>query len=126
MKKPDRINWIIKALGSCASFSHISVLDEAFVDAYIKATDAPFTPTLWGAHKCPQLGRDLGDAYREGFMDRGRVGVCGGYDFPTSILVYHLNQSGKMRREMLLAIDEDFRNGVISPKAVLTRPASPR
>ena len=51
------------------------VLDDAFVRAYIKATDVPWRETMWGAPKCPTLGRDLAALAAQGRLNRYRVGM---------------------------------------------------
>jgi hypothetical protein len=94
MAPAARYAWIERYLRAGArnglSLS-VDVLNQPFVEAYLAATGALYSPTMFGAHKCPQLGRDLGVmATRLGRLRRGRIGVNGGAGegFPAWVYTY--------------------------------------
>lgn len=90
-----RRRWILdwlraeKARGALAA---VDVLNQPFSDAYLLVTKALCVPQAFGAHKCPQLGRDLSRMKTEGSLVRRRVGIRGfaGQGFPKWAWVYEL------------------------------------
>lgn len=58
MTPKAREDWLIKRIqqeiGAC-----VDVLNNDFVRDYIEAAGANYRETMWGAPKCPQLGKDL-------------------------------------------------------------------
>jgi hypothetical protein len=74
----------------------LDVLNQKFSDAYITATGAKFAAMPYGAHKCPQLGRDLARIEKEGSFTRRRVGIRElGRGFPKWVWVYSLSEFAK-------------------------------
>lgn len=70
----------------------VDILDAAFVQAYIDATDANYTPTMWGAHKCVRLSRDLAQMHRDGMLIRSRVNLGSAWvdGYPRSLWHYDI------------------------------------
>lgn len=96
MKPTDRYAWIENHMRSDNLLARggVDILASDFVDAYIEATNASFIPKNWGAHGCPQLGRDLAAMHEAGTLKRGRVGLSNGAwqpGFPKWVYVYRLN-----------------------------------
>lgn len=87
----QRVDFILlylkNALGGC------DVLNVDFVNEYVIATKAGVHLMPYGAHKCPQLGRDLRKMFREGKLARKRVGVQGfaGMSFPNWVYSYEIS-----------------------------------
>lgn len=93
MKPRDRLDWIESYLRERGSAkAAVDVLDADFVAAYIEATDAKFYPQMYGAHKCPQLGRDLSLLNGSYHLRRSRIGIEGmaGMGFPRWVWSYRL------------------------------------
>ena len=86
----ERRRFIIRYLSE--NRGHVDVLNAAFVDCYLEATSSKFYPMPYGAHKCPQLGRDLSRMEREGTLSRKRTGISGmrGQGFPAWVWCYEL------------------------------------
>lgn len=77
----------------------VDVLNSKFVDDYIDATKARFDAMPYGAHKCPQLSKDLSRMLKEGWVTRSRVGMgpgAGNQGFPNWVYVYQLSGFGEM------------------------------
>jgi hypothetical protein len=92
-----RRRWILewlRAEKSRGASATCDVLNQDFSDKYLVATGAKCMPTAFGAHKCPQLGRDLSRMNAEGSLVRKRVSICGmaGQGFPKWAWVYELAQ----------------------------------
>lgn len=93
MKPEDRYQWIVNYLrGEGDGKGVVDICDCVFVEAYIEATGAKFTPTNYGAPKCPQLGRDLKEMHDSYILRRTREGLQGmaGMGFPTWVWSYRL------------------------------------
>lgn len=90
MSPRQRMEWIAKYIAGQAT--GVEVLDSTFVDAYIEATNARFYEQAWGAHKCPQLGRDLSAMHKAGKLKRFRIGLGGSWQpgFPTWVWSYEI------------------------------------
>lgn len=89
MRPADRHHWILGYLRDSEPF--VDVLNSDFVDAYLEATRASCYPMPYGAHKCPQLGRDLSTMHQQGRLARSRVGIdLAGMGFPKWVYVYRL------------------------------------
>lgn len=88
MNKKDRLDWLAAEIEK--SNTGIDILDADFCDKYIEKTGVPFQPTMWGAHKCQQLGRDLSELAATGRAKRFRIGLSGAWQpgFPTWIWSY--------------------------------------
>ena len=85
------MDWIERTLRDDRTIYAIDGLNSDFVNAYIDATGASFKPTNYGAHKCPQMGRDLAKMAEDGILTKSRVGINGmGMGFPTWVFSYRL------------------------------------
>lgn len=73
MKPFDRYVWIMSWV--ITRDHHVDVLNAEFSDAYIEDTEAKFKPTMWGAHRCSQLSRDLAHMAKVGALKRYRTGL---------------------------------------------------
>lgn len=96
MKPADRHAWITAWLTQrSGSFPEkADVLNAAFVNEYIEACGPmPVGVMPYGAHKVPQLGRDLAAMFKAGKLARDTVGIEGlaGMGFPRWCYVYRLN-----------------------------------
>lgn len=90
MKPYAREAWIIAYLEE--QKDAVDVLNADFVQDYILATDASFRVQMYGAHKCPQLGRDLSRLAAQRRLKRARTPIEGmaGMGFPTWVWSYRL------------------------------------
>lgn len=89
MRPAARRAWLLERASS--SRLPMDILDSDFVDAFIETTGAPFEPMPVGAHRCPTLGRDLANMYREGSLRRQPVGVpCGEWGMPNWVYAYEV------------------------------------
>lgn len=86
------LNYINNSMGGC------DVLAADFVNDYIVATGAGVHLMPYGAHKCPQLGRDLARMFKEGYLSRTRVGIQGfaGMGFPHWVYNYTVSPCHKL------------------------------
>ena len=89
MKPKDRETWILDHLKSYPG-ERVSITDADFVADYIDATGAAHRVRMWGAHACPQLGRDLLRMKRKYLLKRDRSSIqgMGGLGFPTWVWTY--------------------------------------
>lgn len=95
MKQSERVEWIIHHL---TRKGFADILDAEFVDRYIEITNSSFKPVQWGAHKCPQLAKDLRKAYDSGLVERSIMGLSGGAwqpGFPKWVYSYSLTDLGR-------------------------------
>jgi hypothetical protein len=70
-------------------------VDANFVDDYVDATGAAFVGQPFGAHKCKQLGRDLGRMHARGVLTRWACGLPSGdaaMGFPKWVWTYSIAQ----------------------------------
>lgn len=102
MEKSKRCDWILVELAGLHEHASVDVLDQAFVDDYLDATGAVHSVMMYGAHKCPSLGRDLSSMALKGFLNRGRVGLPGmsGEGFPSWVYSYRLTEQGRREAEI--------------------------
>jgi hypothetical protein len=93
MSFEQRRRWIIKWLRAQPEGSWADVLNAHFVDAYLEEFKPRFAEMPFGAHKCPQLGRDLTRMHREGTLTRSTSGISGmaGMGFPRWVYTYKLS-----------------------------------
>lgn len=89
MKHSMRVAWL---LNEVKHRIFVNVLNQDFSDGYIKITNAPHEIMLYGANRCPMLGRDLSKMYRAGLLCRDVTGVedARSLQFPTWVWTYSL------------------------------------
>lgn len=103
MNKQARHEWILGYLRTRQGHYtfcrySVDVLDAAFVDAYIDATEVPYDVVLLGANRCRQAGLDLAALCKEGKLERHRAGVSAptsGGGWPTWVWSYYLPKDDK-------------------------------
>jgi hypothetical protein len=82
--------------------ARVDILDRDFVDAYADATGAACKLQMFGAHSCPQLGRDLGALHRAGYLKRTPTGLPAGdaaMGFPKWVYSYSRRTSKFRERD---------------------------
>lgn len=92
MTPNDRYRWILNYMQRGHGRS-VDVLYSDFVCDYIEATGAKSVLQIFGAPKCPQLGRDLGAMYQAGILDRYATGLPSGdaaMGFPKWVYTYRI------------------------------------
>jgi len=107
LSRQDRLGWICAAFANTIHTSQeksgdgpwrevtrstfFDSLHQDFVDAYIVATGAGFTPKILGAPACDQLIRDLKELHGQGVLTRHRSGVQGmGSGWPKWVWAYRV------------------------------------
>lgn len=86
----DKIAWVETYLKEVET--QIDVLNTAFVNAYINEFGVAHRFTMYGAFKCPDLGRTLKAGYDKGVFERGRIGLTEHLSgLPNWVYVYSLN-----------------------------------
>lgn len=103
LNKATRLAWLLDYMLSrhkAISFMTFNVLDQDFVDSYVEATKAPSQFMLWGADRCPQLGKDLSYLHKQCVLMRVRTGIQGlaGQGFPKWVWSYRLTDSAEAYR----------------------------
>ena len=80
MKKQEKLNWIVQYI---KSNGWQDIFMEEFVASYISSCQPKKVEIMaWGADKVPELGRYLGELYKQGILDRFIVGLdyqCDGF-----------------------------------------------
>lgn len=92
MTPSQRRDWILAYMRERPREA-LDVLNSDFVYAYAEATDAPTALQMLGAPKCPQLGRDLGELHKRGYLKRHATGLPAGdsgMGFPKWVYCYRL------------------------------------
>jgi hypothetical protein len=91
VKPADRYAWIEDRLRTVPGNS-TNILDAPFVDAYIEATGAAWTPCNWSAHRCPQFNLDLAAMFKAGTLRRARTTLGFNWQpgWPTWVYTYEL------------------------------------
>ncbi|ATI15693.1 hypothetical protein [Bordetella phage vB_BbrM_PHB04] len=92
MTPRQRRDWILAHMRERPRES-FDVLNSDFVYAYAEATDAPVALQMFGAPKCQQLGRDLGELHKRGHLKRNATGLPAGdssMGFPKWVYCYRL------------------------------------
>lgn len=94
MTPTERQDWIMAYVRK--NKLPVSVLDQAFVDAYVEATGVSYVPTNYGSNKCPRLYGDLAALTDEYRLKRTKTGIKGmaGMGFPNSVYTYTLAFEG--------------------------------
>ena len=75
----------------------VDMLNQPFVDAYIKEFNPKHVVMPWGANKCKELSVLLSDLYSQGILKRSTVGIpysTAGLGFPKWIYCYELTDLG--------------------------------
>lgn len=113
MRPTDRQEWLFERV-EAEHGGAVDVCNQAFVDDYIAATGAAYRPTMWGAFKCPQLGRDLSLLARKKYLKRGRVGLwnMGGMGFPRWVWVYRLSPWYRETRALRTPLNASLKSRV--------------
>ena len=86
--------WIAEYIRDKTRGTGVDVLNSDFVDDYVEAFGLRVHIMMWGANKCPQLGRDLSAMTKCGYLKRSRVGLSGNWQpgFPKWVWGYTLGQ----------------------------------
>lgn len=87
--KEDRLNWLLDWVGS--SPSGVDVLDAEFVELYLDYSLVSYEFTMYGAHRCKQLTRDLSELASKGYISKGVIRVPPMSGFPTRVNTYRLS-----------------------------------
>jgi hypothetical protein len=89
----QRYDWIENYLIEHEREGPVDVLNRDFIDAYSADTGANVFVQMYGANKCPMLGRDLAFMAKEYRLKRFRSGVQGmaGMGFPRWVWSYRLH-----------------------------------
>lgn len=78
MKKSEKKEWIVKYI---TIHGWQDIFMEDFVNEYIKQCNPKdIKPVMIGVPKVPELGRYLGELYKDGKLDRFAVGLKYHYD----------------------------------------------
>ena len=87
----NRRAWIVNELRAVRG---ADIRNAEFVAGYVLYTGAKYHVCAYGAHKCPQLGRDLRKLYKLGVLRRRRASVhgMGGMGFPTWVWFYEVSR----------------------------------
>jgi hypothetical protein len=99
LKPSERYLWIARYLVErSASFPQTCDVTHAyFVRAYIENCKPPRIGWMpYGAHKVPQLGRDLSEMHKRGLLSRyvAGLGDMRSMGFPSWVYVYRLTPEG--------------------------------
>lgn len=92
MKPAERQQWILAWLQQRPR-EDVDVLNAEFVAEYVKATGSKARAQFFGAMKCPQLGRDLGQLHAQERLSRAACGLPAGdasMGFPKWVWRYRL------------------------------------
>ena len=76
VKPAQRLEWIKAWLQANPREYEISILHQAFVDAYIEACKPRWKMMMYGSHKVPILSQDLSALAKAGFK-RMKVDISG-------------------------------------------------
>lgn len=74
-----------------------NVLDVAFVDEFVDATQANVDVMLWGANRCAYLSKTLAKMNADGLLSRDAVGLGANWQpgFPKWVYAYTLTSLGR-------------------------------
>lgn len=75
----ERHIWLLNYIDQ-ADGGHVDVLNSKLVDSYILQFGMTFRAVIYGANKCPQLGKDLSKLHRFGILDRSSIGITSSYE----------------------------------------------
>lgn len=95
MSPKDRETWLLRRIQEEPG-QIVDVCNQQFVDDYVDATGARHRPTMYGAVKCAQLGRDLsrmatrwGPSLKRARTSLGDMGT--GMGFPRWVWSYRVH-----------------------------------
>lgn len=95
MTPKEREDWLIDRIQREPG-KMVDVCNSDFVDDYVEATGATARTVMWGAKKCPQLGRDLsrmatrwGACLKRSRTSLGDMGT--GMGFPRWVWAYRVH-----------------------------------
>lgn len=99
-KKSVRFRWIINHV---ERLRFVDILNSDFVDGYLEEFKPKFQPMTIGAHKCPQLRRDLSEMASYGFLKRGTIGVGGNWQpgFPKWVRCYSIGSRAETMKTVM-------------------------
>lgn len=85
----EKEEWVLSYIGK---YGPVDVLNTDFVDAYAAEFRPRVATQLYGANKCPELGRLLSRMYSGNVLKRFATGIPGlcGMGFPRWVYVYNL------------------------------------
>ena len=89
VRRAARESWLLEYI---KEHGGVDVLNAEFVDKFMEVTGAKYRVTMWGANKCPMLGRDLARLAACGILRRFRVGLGLNWQpgFPTWVWSYEI------------------------------------
>ena len=65
-------------------------LNQEFVTLMIEKFNFEFVPQVFGSHMCPKISQVLSKLYKNGVLERRRVGISEGPGFPKWVYSYSL------------------------------------
>ena len=91
----EKEDWVIAYLKNIDNIG-IDMLNEKFVDEYIKEFTPKYKVMLWGANRCIELSKLLSSMYNQGILKRTPIGIPNSPPgMPKWIYVYELTELGK-------------------------------
>ena len=94
MCKLKKQEWVIDYI---SKNKVVDMLNQLFVDAYIEKFNPEYIVMPWGANKCQELSRLLGNLYSQGILKRNTIGTpysIAGQGLPKWIYCYELTDLG--------------------------------
>lgn len=88
----DKQYWVLNYI---KSNQVVDMLNEQFVDDYIKEFNTKHIVMPWGANKCNELSKLLSSLYNQGILKRSAVGIPKEVGFPNWIYCYELTELGE-------------------------------
>lgn len=89
----EKEQWIIDYISNLERVQVVDILDEDFVNAFIKKFNPKYEVTLIGAYRCKELSLLLGKMYKKCLLNRCVIGLRGGAwqdGFPKWVYSYSL------------------------------------
>lgn len=91
----EKEEWIINYIQEHEHMKVVDILDEKFVNAFIKKIKAKYEVRMIGANKCRELSKLLSNMYKKGLLVRCAIGLKGGAwqdGFPKWVYCYEINE----------------------------------